>query len=93
MVDERTTVTGGLVAVSRTAMEQLSQLTGSPAMSVSELARSDGGWRMRVEIVELERVPQSTSLLATYEVDTDAGGDVVSFRRVRRYARSEAGEL
>ncbi|WP_218577980.1 gas vesicle protein GvpO [Phytohabitans rumicis] len=32
-------------------------------------------------------------MLATYEVDADGGGNVTSYRRVRRYLRSEAGEL
>jgi hypothetical protein len=80
------------MAASRTAMEQMAELTGSVAASVSELVRTEEGWRMCVEIVELERVPQSTSILATYEVDADAGGDVVSYRRVRRYVRSQAGD-
>lgn len=82
-----------LVDVSRTAMAQLSELVGSAATTVSEIARADGGWRMHVEIVELERIPQSTSILATYEVETDGHGNVASYRRVRRYVRSEAGEL
>jgi hypothetical protein len=93
MVDQRRPARVGLVEASRTAMAQMAELTGATAASVSELARLDGGFRMHVEIVELERVPPSTSILATYEVDADGGGNVTSYRRVRRYLRSEAGEL
>lgn len=86
---------GGLgpVAATRSVMSQMSELTGAAAASVSELAHADEGWRMCVELVELERIPQSTSILATYEVIADRDGNVRSYRRLRRYVRCEAGEL
>ena len=82
----------GLVDVSRAAMAQMSELTGTTSVSVSELARTDDGWRMCVESLELERIPQSTSILASYEVSADEDGNVLSYRRIRRYLRSQAGE-
>jgi hypothetical protein len=69
-------------------MSQLAELTGRDPDSVSGLEPTDDGWRFQVEIVELERVPQTTSVLASYEVDTDPDGNVVSYRRVRRYTRN-----
>lgn len=84
---------GGLVGASRTALAQMAELTGAVAESVSELTVVDDGWRMNVEVLELERIPQSTSLLASYEVQADAGGNVTSYRRRRRYVRCEAGEV
>lgn len=76
----------------RVAMEQLARLTGRAADSVSALARTEDGWRFEVEIVELERVPQTTSILGTYQVDTDERGNVTSYQRLRRYTRSQAGD-
>lgn len=45
------------------------------------------GLRLHVEVVELERIAPPTTVLATYEVETDEQGNVVCFRRFRRYAR------
>jgi hypothetical protein len=45
---------------------------------------------VEVDVVELRRVPDTASLLATYRVTTDATGDVVGYERVRRYNRGQA---
>lgn len=84
------TGTGALDA-SRRATAQLAELTGRAADSVSELSRTDDGWCFHVEIVELARIPGSTSVLGSYEVDADADGNVTSYRRLRRYTRNQAG--
>jgi Gas vesicle synthesis protein GvpO len=73
------------------ARQQLHELTGKDAESVTRLepADEDGGWRVGLEVLELERVPNTTDLLASYELELDGDGELVSCRRVRRYARSE----
>ncbi|WP_020575456.1 gas vesicle protein [Actinopolymorpha alba] len=81
------------MAVSRTAMDQLSMLTGRPTEGISRLEQADDGWHFQIEVVELERVPDSTSVLASYEAKTDDSGNVVSYKRTRRYTRNQAGEL
>jgi hypothetical protein len=74
----------------RTAMDQLAQLVGRTSDSVSRLERTENGWSFQVEIVELERVPQSTSVLGSYTVETDDDGNVRSYGRTRRYYRNQA---
>ncbi|HEX5497487.1 MAG TPA: gas vesicle protein [Mycobacteriales bacterium] len=76
--------------VTRTAMDQLGMLTGRDADSVSRLERTEDGWLFQVEIVELERIPQSTSVLGSYEVHTDGSGNVTAYGRTRRYYRNQA---
>jgi hypothetical protein len=76
----------------RTAMEQLSTLTGRYADGVSGLERAEDGWLLNVEIVELERIPQSTSVLGSYKVHADDDGNVRSYQRTRRYYRNQAGD-
>ncbi|MFF5971129.1 gas vesicle protein [Streptomyces sp. NPDC012769] len=77
--------------VSRTAMEQLEQLLNQPAETVSACSRGeDGGWRLTVEVLELRRVPDTMSLLASYEVDVDRQGQLVGHRRTHRYERGRA---
>lgn len=74
----------------RTAMDQLAQLVGRTSDSVSRLERTEAGWSFQVEIVELERIPQSTSVLGSYTVETDDDGNVQSYGRTRRYYRNQA---
>ena len=79
----------GLELIER-ATERLSRLTGKRAESVSAVVPSDDGWRMTVEVVELERVPETTSVLGTYEAEIDEDGRLVSYERTRRYMRNQA---
>ena len=62
-------------------------LTGKDAEGVTGLERTDDGWMVRVEVVELRRIPDTTDVLALYEVQTDAHGALESYQRVRRYVR------
>ncbi|GAA3486604.1 MULTISPECIES: gas vesicle protein [Streptomyces] len=80
----------GPMQVLRAAREQISELTGMPAESVSSFEQIEGGWVLRVEVLELERVPDTMSLLASYEVQLDPDGELTGYRRVGRYARGQA---
>ncbi|MFD4789191.1 gas vesicle protein [Streptomyces sp. NPDC058459] len=73
----------------RTAAEQLTELLGRPPESVSALKPTDDGWEADVEVLELERVPETTSVMATYRVTLDKEGDLVSYERTRRYTRGQ----
>lgn len=83
----------GPVTVSRQAMDQLHELLGRRPEAVSGLSGGPDGWRLQVEVLELARTPDSTSVLASYQVDTDPDGTVRSYHRLRRYTRNQAGEL
>jgi hypothetical protein len=72
----------------REALDQFEVMTGKQPDSVSGVRRSDeGGWSVLVDVLELERVPSSTSVMATYRVDVDAEGELLSYERLRRYSR------
>src|SRR3954451_19561138 len=70
------------------AISAMGALTGRPVEGVSAVERSDDGWRLHIEVLELERVPDTTSVLATYEVEVDESGELLSYRRMRRYHRA-----
>jgi hypothetical protein len=72
------------------AREQLSALHGAEAESVSAVRRTADGWRVGLEVVEVHRIPESTDVLATYEVEVDGDGRLLTFERTGRYYRSEA---
>ncbi|BDH06456.1 MULTISPECIES: gas vesicle protein [Streptomyces] len=73
----------------RTAAEQLTELIGRAPESVSALKPTNDGWEADVEVLELERVPETTSVMATYRVTLDKEGDLVSYERTRRYTRGQ----
>jgi len=75
----------------RIAREQVAALTGFPAESVTGLrADGDGAWAVTVEVLELERVPNTMDLLGSYEIQLDDDGEVLGFTRRRRYHRAAA---
>lgn len=77
------------VEVARIAKEQLSQLTGLTAETVSKLECIDGKWHVAVDMIELERIPRSSDVLAVYEIVLDETGNMLSYKRTRRYYRGE----
>lgn len=73
------------------AVREFTDLVGQQAHGMTGVRRSDdGGWSILVDIVELERIPRSTSLLATYRVDVDDRGRLVSYERLRRFTLGAA---
>lgn len=76
--------------VVQNAREQLRMLRGVEPESVSSVTQTAGGWRVGLEVVELRRIPASTDVLATYEVELDPEGRLLDFERGSRYVRSEA---
>jgi Gas vesicle synthesis protein GvpO len=74
------------------ARQQLEALLGTEAERVSGLERADGGWSVSLEVVEVSRIPESTDVLATYELILDDDRNLVSAARKRRYRRSQVDE-
>ncbi|GGW72415.1 gas vesicle protein [Streptomyces lucensis JCM 4490] len=76
--------------VLREARAQLSELTGLAPESVSSFEQTEDGWSLEMEVLELERVPDTMSLMASYQVELDLQGQLTGYRRVRRYERGRA---
>ncbi|MFH8798907.1 gas vesicle protein [Streptomyces sp. NPDC017936] len=76
--------------VLREARSQLAELTGMTAESVSSFEQTEDGWSLEVEVLELARVPDTMSLMASYLVELDPQGQLTGYRRVRRYERGRA---
>ena len=73
------------------AAEQLLELTGREVEGVTGLERTDDGWTVEVEVVEVRRIPDTTDVLALYELTVDSDGDLEGYRRLRRYGRGVPG--
>jgi len=89
---ERQRSPDGMALVARKAAQRLSELTGRKAEFVSHIERSDEGWRLTVEVVELERIPDTTSVLGSYEVLADDDGHLLEYARSRRYLRNQSDQ-
>lgn len=76
----------------RDALEQVAELTGKEAEGVSGVNPSDDGWTVTVDVVEDRRIPSTSDVLATYEAELGADGELFSCRRVRRYARGRGDD-
>jgi hypothetical protein len=75
-----------------TARSEFEALTGRAVDSVSSVRRREDGWTVCVEVVELERIPASTSVLGAYEALVDDEGSLLEYERTGRYYRNQASE-
>jgi hypothetical protein len=76
----------------REGLEQITELTGKDPEGVSGVTRSEDGWLVMVDVIEDRRIPSSTDLRATYEAELDNDGELLSYRRVRRYSRGRGDD-
>ena len=75
------------MAVAREAAQQLLELTGKAPEGVTGFERTDDGWKVEVEVVEVRRIPDTADILALYELSVDEDGELEGYRRLRRYSR------
>src|SRR3954447_1124123 len=71
------------------AKTQLLEMTGKPCESVSGLNRTREGWKIQLDVVELERIPHSTDIMASYQVELDQRGELMRYERLARYYRNQ----
>jgi Gas vesicle synthesis protein GvpO len=73
--------------------EELPPLLGRPVEEVLGVQRDDDqGWQVIVQVVELSRIPTSTDVLGAYVVSVDDDGELIGYKRRRRYTRSQTDE-
>lgn len=77
----------GLLTVLRDALGQFEMLMRQEPERVSGIRRTDDGWSVLADVVELERIPSTTSVLATYRIDIDSKGNLLGYERLRRFVR------
>jgi len=79
-------------AIAAEAARQLLEVTGRDVEGVTALERSDDGWTVQVEVVEVRRIPDTTDVLGLYEVKVDSDGDLLGYKRQQRYVRGTPGD-
>jgi hypothetical protein len=78
--------------VASRASSELTGLIGRQVEGVVGVEQVEDGWRVQIEVVESRRIPDTTDILAIYEVDVDADGEVTAYRRRDRYVRGRFRE-
>jgi hypothetical protein len=81
------------VDAAREAGAQIEVLVRMKVDSVSAVSRSEDGWDVVVNVVELARIPHSTDVLASYNVHLDMEGGLISYNRGNRYTRDQTGDV
>ncbi|MGW4580559.1 gas vesicle protein GvpO [Rhodococcus aetherivorans] len=76
------------------AIEHLVELTSKEPQGATSVEPTDHGWTVEVEVLEDRRIPSSADMLALYEVEIDLDGNLLAYRRTKRYGRgsSDIGE-
>jgi hypothetical protein len=87
-----------IVRVAERARRELVEITGLQSEGVTSLERyDDGKWKVTVEMLEFSRIPETDDVLGTYEASVTPNGELLGYRRIRRYPRSsslqDAGRL
>ena len=75
----------------RRAARRVHDLTGLEPENVVAITPKDDGWEVGVEVTELHRIPDTTDIMAVYQVELDPDGGLVSCRRGQRYHRGSTG--
>jgi len=71
------------------AKDELQTLTGLQAETVSSIQRQGDVWDVTIDLIELHMTPNTRDVLAVYDVQLDNDGNLVGYRRMGRYVRSQ----
>jgi hypothetical protein len=81
------------------AKSELTSLTGFPASSVisfkKESSSTQGAgdiWKVVVEMLEKQGIPDRTDILGVYEIQFDARGELISYERIKLRKRGDTEE-
>jgi hypothetical protein len=74
------------------AKETVRDLTGYAPEGVSAFQWDGETWLVTVDVRELERIPNTTDVMASYVVQLDDRGGLLGYKRTRRYLRGAAEE-
>ena len=74
------------------AKRTVQDLTGYTPESVSGFQWDGEAWLVTVDVCELQRVPNTTDVMATYVVQLDDQGGLLGYKRERRFQRGAAEE-
>ena len=74
------------------ALTTVEELTGYQPEAVTGLEWDGELWWVKVDALELSRIPNTTDVLGEYEIQLDDPGTLRGYRRTRRFVRGASHE-
>lgn len=71
------------------ARSQLAEVTGLKPETAIGASKTEDGWHVDVEMLELARIPAGSDVLGTYRALLDEDGTLLKFERTRMRLRAE----
>jgi hypothetical protein len=78
--------------LSAAALATVRELTGYKPEAVTGLEWDGDLWQVRVDVLELERVPNTTDVIGEYLVSLDEDGTLRGYKRISRFQRGQSME-
>ena len=78
-----------LMQIAERAKAQLATATNLEPLVVSGADKEADGWRLTVEMLELNRIPEAQGVVGAYEVRLSDEGDLVTWHRTGLRRRDE----
>jgi len=78
-----------LTQIAERAKAQLATATNLEPLVVSGADKEADGWRLTVEMLELDRIPEAQGVVGSYEVRLSDEGDLVTWQRTGLRRRDE----
>jgi hypothetical protein len=72
------------------ALTTIEELTGYEPEAVTALEWDGDLWKVTVDVLELARIPSTTDVIGSYDVQLDGEGTLRGYRRTRRFMRGQA---
>jgi len=57
--------------------------------SISNIEKSEKGWKVQVEVLERKAIPDKFDLLKVFEFTLDANGKVLGFKQIKKIQRGD----
>ncbi len=83
--------TASIIQIRNQVIELSTDVIGRGLDGIIEVTRNDDHWRAVVEIIERRSVPDTQDILGQYEIELDERGEVIGYRRLEKYRRSDTG--
>jgi hypothetical protein len=78
--------------VAELARQYIEEMTERQPVQMTSVSPIEDGWLVEVEVIEDRRIPSSSDILALYEVELDENGELLAYRRTRRYLRGQTAD-
>lgn len=73
------------------ALPQIKEMLKKEPESISNIEKTNEGWKIQCEILEKKSVPETFDLLKVFEFKLDNNAKVIGFTQLRKIRRGDLG--